>query len=309
MKAPFPITPEQTAIAIAYRNQSYIADEVLPRVTVGVSKFSWWQYVVSEAFSIPNTRVGRRSEPNQVEFNATEQTDSTEDFGLDDLVPQSDIDNAPRGHSPINQAVEGITDLILLDREKRAADIVFALATYPAANRVTLAGNDQWSDTANSDPIDDIQTGLDTPMVRPNIMVIGRQAFSKLAVHPKILKAVHGNAGDSGIARRAQLAELFELEAIYVGESRLNTAKKGQTPSYGRVWGKHCALHYRDRLATTQRGRVTFGITAQFGSRVAGTMPEPKKGLRGSHLVRAGESVKELVVSADAGYFIQNAIA
>ena len=33
--APFPIDPELTAIAIAYRNGRMIADEVLPRVPVG----------------------------------------------------------------------------------------------------------------------------------------------------------------------------------------------------------------------------------------------------------------------------------
>lgn len=309
-KAPFPVTPEQTAIAIAYSNASYIADLVMPRFVVGTQEFKYWKYAIDERFTIPDTKVGRRSRPNEVEFSATESEASTVDYALDDPIPQADIDNAPAGHSPVNNAVEGITDLIMLDREKRVADIVFAAATYGSSNKVKLTtATDQWNDPDDSDPIDDILTGLDTPMVRPNVMVLGRQVFAKLSTHPKILKAVHGNSGDSGIARRAQIAELFELEDVIIGESRLNTAKRGQTASYARVWGKHCALLYRDRRAATQRGRVTFGLTAQWGTRVAGSIPDRDIGMRGGQRVRAGESVKELVVSADAGYFIEDAIA
>jgi hypothetical protein len=38
-------------------------------------------------------------------------------------------------------------------------------------------------------------------------------------------------------------------------------------------------------------------------------MPEPKLGLRGGVRVRVGESVKELVIAKDLGYFFENAIA
>ena len=42
-KAPFPIIPELTGIAIAYRNRAMIADLVLPRVTpVSKEEFKTW---------------------------------------------------------------------------------------------------------------------------------------------------------------------------------------------------------------------------------------------------------------------------
>lgn len=88
MPAPFPIQPELTAIAIAYRNQSLIADEVLPRVPVGKQDFKYLKHAMAEGFTLPDTKVGRRSKPNDVEFSATEITASTEDFGLDDPVPR-----------------------------------------------------------------------------------------------------------------------------------------------------------------------------------------------------------------------------
>jgi len=308
--APFPINPELTAIAIGYKNQNYnlIADAVLPRVPVGKQDFKYWQYNLAEGFTVPDTKVGRKSKPNEVEFSATEQTASTLDYGLDACIPQADIDNAPANYDPVGRSVEQVTNLIQLDREVRAAGLVFNASNYATANKTTLSGTSQFSDYANSDPISVIQSGLDACIMRPNVMTIGRAAYTKLISHPKIVKAVHGNAGDAGIVARKALADLFELEEILVGEGFVNTAKKGQTASISRVWGKHIALIYRDKMADT-RGGTTFGFTAQFGDRIAGSDFDKNIGLRGGQRIRVGESVKELITASDLGYFIQNAIA
>lgn len=310
--APFPVQPELTAIAVAYRNEEYIADRVLPRVGVGVKTFKYLKYALGERFTIPNTLVGRKGAPNEVEFTATETEATAADYGLDDPVPQDDIDqaaNTPGAIDPLGDAVEGVMDLVLLDREKRTADLVFDAAQYAAANKVTLAGNDQWSvDHADSDPVADIMDGLDKVVMRPNIMVIGNAAWTKLRQHKKIAAAIFKQGTTAGIATREQVAELFELEEIIVGRAWVNTAKRGQAVTTARVWGKHCALVRRDQKANTRKG-VTFGFTAQYGGRVAGAMPDSKIGLRGGQRVRSGETVKEVITANDLGYFIQNAIA
>ena len=77
-----------------------------------------------------------------------------------------------------------------------------------------------------------------------------------------------------------------------------------------RVWGKHCALTVKDPLAATpMANRITFGFTVPYGTRVSGSIPEPKMGLRGSQRVRVGEAVKELITAADVGYFLENVVA
>lgn len=308
MKRPFPVDPHLTAIAIGFRNGAMIADQVLPRVPVGASKFKYWKYDPAEYLTVPETRVSRRGRVNEVSFSASEETASTEDFGLEDPIPQTDIDDAPQGHDVKGQAVEGITKLIELDRELRVANLVFDPATYPAANKEALVGTDQFSDFANSDPVGVITDALDAPLMRPNVMVIGRPAFSVLARHPKIVKAVNGNSGDSGIVARRAIAELFELDEVLVGESRVNNARKGQPANFQMCWGKHIALIHRDKQATNRQG-ATFGFTAQFGTRVAGAWEDRNIGLRGGQRVRAGESVKEVVSAASFGYFIENAVA
>jgi hypothetical protein len=50
-------------------------------------------------------------------------------------------------------------------------------------------------------------------------------------------------------------------------------------------------------------------LTAQWQNRIAGSVPEPKMGLRGGLTVTVGESVKEVVTANDLGYIIKAAIA
>lgn len=306
--APFPIQPELTAIALAYSNGKMIADALLPRRPVGKKEFKWLKHTLAETFTPVDTKVGRKSKPNEVDFTASELTGATEDNALDDPVPQDDIDNAPPNYNPLGRAVEGLTDLIMLGREKRVADLVFAAATYPTANKIALSGTSQFSDFANSDPIGVIMAGLDAVIMRPNVMAIGRAAFTKLIQHPKIVKAVLGNAGDSGAATRQQIAQLFELDEVLVGEGWVNTAKRGQAATMARLWGKHIALTYRNATADLTRG-VSFGFTAQFGGKIAGSNADPNIGMKGGQRVRAGESVKEVILASDCAYFIENAIA
>lgn len=312
----FPVNPELTAIAIAYQNPdaALIADKVLPRVPTP-KKFKYTKYTTEQGYTVPDTKVGRKSEPNMVDFGGTDVTDECQDYGLDDLVPNDEVAAyeampKPASGGPVSpQALSTmmLTGLVQLDREIRVAGTVFATGSYAAGNQATLSGTGQWSDRTNSDPLNAITTAMDIPLVRPNKMVIGQLAWTQLRMHPKLVQAIGRSAQTAGYASLQQIAELLELQEIIVGRAFYNTAKKGQTPTYTRAWGKHCALLHIDSLAA-QLSQPTFGWTAQFGTKIAGTIPEPKAGLRGGERVRSGESVKEIVVSTDAGYFFQNCV-
>lgn len=305
---PFPLDARLTAIALAYRNpdMAYIADDVLPRTPVDF-RFKWLSYNRDQMYGTPDTKVGRKSVPNEVEFNATEVEDRVEDYGLDDLVPNEDVDADNQGVDPLGMATTGIMQLVKIGREIRVANKVFAAATYPVGNKVVLAGATQWSD-ATSDPVAAIGDALDVPIMRPNIGVFGQATWTKLRRNPKIVQAIKGTDQGAGMVSREEFAEFFELQGLYIGQGFANTAKKGQPAAISRIWGKHAAFIYRDRTAGPQAG-MTFGFTGEFGSTIAGVIPEPKVGLTGSQRVRAGERLKEIVSAADVAYFFENAVA
>lgn len=313
MKFPFTPSPQYTAIALAYQNREMIADQVLPRLTVTAREFKWDQHEKSSLFQVPSTLVGRKGSPNEVEFTAEEKTSSVGDYGLDDVVPREDIEAAAGkpGLDPLGRATEGVTQLIMLDREIRTADLVFNAATYPTGNKVQLATNDQWNEYAQtaSDPVEDILTGKEAALMPYNTCVMGEAVWFALRRHPKLLAAFYPvNASGGGMLSLAQFAEFFEFERVLVGRAYKATNKPGQTLALSRVWGNHFAMHHQNPLASLRGNGITFGATAEYSTRFASTMEEPKVGLRGATRVRVGETVKELITAADCGYFIQDAI-
>lgn len=314
----FPVNPELSAVAIGYkpRDVDLIADIVMPRIPKGGQKFSYTKYSAADAFTVPSTLVGRKSEPTVVEFGGTLVPDETVDYGLDDIVPNSEVQaweamKRPSAGGPVNPLAKStslVTGLIMLDREVRVSSIVFSAATYPAANKTTLAGTSQWSDFSNSNPVDALLAALDVPLNRPNVITFGQAVWTKVRQHPKVVQAVFGPTNTGGMVSREQFAALLEVKRVVVGAGFVNTARKGQPANFQRVWGKHAAaLFVSEDMADADQ--PTFGFTAQFGERIAGDIPEPKMGLRGSVRVRVGESVKEVVADNASAYFFENAVA
>ncbi len=305
MNSPIPVLPYLTSIALNYKNVSLIADNVLPRVPVGKQLFRYLAYPQGDQFTVPDTKVGRTSKVNQVEFGATALTASTVDYALDNPIPQIDVLNAVgTGYDPESRGVELTTDLILLDREVRAASLVFSVGGYDSAHKEVLTY--PWDNATSSTPIEDITSALDSMLMRPNIMVLGNSVATALQTNPAILKAFYGNLGDSGIVPVQFLATLFGLDAVYVGRGWLNIAKPGQPVTLQRVWGNMAALIYRNSLATADQG-MSFGLTAQFEERYAGRIIDQDLGMRGGVRVRVGESVKELILAPDLGFLFENA--
>lgn len=306
---PFPIDPVRTGISLAYRNEEMIADVVLPVATpVARKEFTYLEFPIGEQLTIPDTKMGRRSEANTIELSATEQSSKVGDYALSDLVPNDDVTNAPEGYDPLNHATEVVTDLMMLDREVRTAGLVFNAGTYGAANKVQLAGATQYSHP-DADPFQSIWDALDIPLMRPNLVVFGQQVWNKAATHPKLIAKLYGSASTRGKARLADLAEELEVARIIVGKARVNTAKKGQDVALSRAWGKHVALLHVNPLANNERG-MTFGMTVPKGTRRAvRIIPEPKIGIGGSQRVQVEDQVKELITAANCGYFIQDAVA
>lgn len=308
---PFPIDPVLTGVSLAHKNAAMVADRVLPFASTPIetSEFKWNRFDFNEVITADSDgRVGRKSAPDEIEYGMTEDTASVEDYGFDDVVPNDDIAKAPKGFDPLAFATEMLTDRLMLVREKRVATKVFDPATYPAGNKLTLSGTSQWSHV-DSDPAAAIGDAADSMVTRPNCMVIGRAGWSKLRRHPKLLKATSLSGTDQGALTLAQAQEALEIPEIIVGEGWINLQRRGQAPVRQRVWGKHAALFYR-APSIAPNGRVmTFGWTQAFGTRVAGQIPEPKIGLRGSIRVRAGHSVKELISAPEAGFLFTDIIA
>lgn len=316
-KRPFVVDPVLTAIAIGYSNpaQALIADDVMPRQSVGAEIFKWTAYPLAEAFTVPDTEVGRRGQVNQITFSGEERESSVKDYGLDVPIPNSDIKASADArkqnrstYDPEQHSTMMLTKITQLDREVRVAAKVQDPTNYDATRRMTLVGTDKLSDFANSDPLGVLDAALQGTLIyRPNQMTMGNVVWNWLKRHPKLVNAIKGNLTNEGFITKQQLADLLDIKRVLVGDAHVNTARPGQPVNLTRAWGNFIAAHYTDATARPE-GEVTWGFTAQYGGKVAGRIEDPDIGLEGGFRIRVGERVKEEIVAQDVGYLIQDPV-
>ena len=304
--SPLFIRPDLSAIAIKYRQDNMVADEVMPRIKVEKQEFIHLADRMAEWITPPDTMVGRTGAPNMLSNSFEDPTQlATVNQGLDEPVPNQDQLNGPN-ESALGRATQRVVSLLELRREIRVAGMCATGANFTYTT--TLSGTSQWSDYVNSDPVGTILPQLDIPFMRPNILVMSREVWTKLRAHPKILMAIFGAVKTGGLANREQVAGLFEVDKLVIGSGFYNSAAKGQTLAKTRIWGKHLVGFYQHALGGPDGGN-TWAYTAQFGDRVAATYPDPKVGLFGGEWVRAGESVKEVIAAPEFAFQFLNAVA
>lgn len=303
-----PSDPHLTSLAIAYRNPDkvLVADSVLPRDdSLAETLFSYQRAKdVGQQFRLPHTAVGPKGKVNRLELDWESVPAQTEDNAID--VPLSFYDTKRKNARDIAAGLA--TSIIQLRHEFNVAQLVFNAASYVTGQKEELEG-DERLDHADyeGNPLELVDEALGKMLLRGNIAVFGQASWRKFRTNPKVVSAVLGNAGTSGLVTPAQVAAVLGLQEILVGEGWLNTSLPGVASNMVQVWGPHIALIHRDRNASTQGG-VTFGLTAQYGTRIAGWREEKDMGMRGGQIVRVGESTKPLIVAPYGGYFIENAV-
>lgn len=305
---PFVVVPSLTRIAMAVTNEEYIADAVIPRVPVAGELFEYTKVALKDGFQTPDDLIGRTGKLNELEFSSSDETDRTIDRGLAAPVPQKDVIAAsqanmadPRGH-----AAESLTHAMLLNREVRAAALLFDANNYAAGLKLTLDGTSgkyRWDDATNGDPIAQIENALGAMLVRPNTLTVGYLVWLAIRKHPKVISRLYGAASTRGTALLADVMSELELDSIRVGRAWKDTAAKGQTMVQARVWGNFAALtRVQTGLTSARTVQPTFAMTAQFQQRQAGTYFDPSRGRDGVEMIKVTEAVKELVAWQSAGY-------
>lgn len=304
MTTPFVQDTKLTAIAVGYKNDELIADQVAPRVIVPSEDFRWTEHNSHEMMTIPDTKVGRKGVPNEVEFTAQEKSGHTVDWGLSDVVPQSDIDKAKNNPSfdPLGRATLGVTKLVELAREQRVAKFVTDAGNY--THKQALGAGSKFSDY-DADFFEILGLALEQPLLRPNAFIVGHTEWFHLSRNKSLLKAMGRNVDtQEGKITRQEFVDLLEIDKIIVGKSRYNTANKGQAPSLSRLWGGTGAFHYINPNIMSLEEDMTFMATASYLGKVAHKQrKEPGEvGLRGGYKITVGDSCNEVQISKEAGY-------
>ncbi len=299
-----------TGLSVKYRNESNIWPFLLPIVQVGKRSDKFFRYNKEESFKLVDDKIGPKSLPNEVDWGISTDNYSVKDHALGDWLPQEVIDNSDSPIQPEIDTNDFLNALLDNQQEKRVADVVFNTATYPTGNKTTLSGTAQWSGSTD-DPIGDVLTAVESCFVRANTLVLGADAWKVFRKLPEVLDAVKGatryQGSPGGIATTGEVASLLEVERVLVGRGRYISTKEGQTATYARLWGKHCAaLHVAPSPGIKS---ITFGVTFSEMQRQTQRDFDPKRGVKGAHYLKVAWNSDEKVIASDLGYMIENAVA
>jgi hypothetical protein len=298
-----------TDLSIRYKNEQMIWPALMPAVKVSKRSDKFFVYKKEDSYRLADDAVAPRSMPNEITWGLLEDNYSVKDHALGDWLPQEVIDNADNPLQPEADTVDFLNMLLDVTQEKRVADIVFSAPVYPTENKVALSGTAQWGGAAD-DPIGDVMKAVEGCFLRANTLVFGAEAWSKFRQLPEVIDAVKSAArpaGGSGYATAPEVAALFEVEQVLVGRARYITSKEGQTPSYTRLWGKHCAALHTAKNPGVRS--ITFGLTFCEMLREVQREFDAKRGVKGAHYLKVAWNSDEKVIAPELGYLIQNAIA
>ena len=334
--SPTPTTPvgseeALTQIALSYmgvNEMGFVADDVLPSAEVITRSYQYEDFAKADPFRDIDTLVADNGRAKSISYSAALQDGGTDIHGLTASVGNQELEdymksrNAVRdamgrvpvmGGDPRSARIRLIIDLVKLAREKRVANLVFNDANYENASISDQAGS-KWNLEA-SNPLETISDAIADMIVRPNKMVIGLKGWVALRRHPKIVAAVVGKFGKqaakeaSGFASREQVAELFELKKIIVGESWINSKKRGAAANYGRLWGNDASLINTRPIADTRMPLMpVFGWTALYREMMVRWFPEHDIVVQGGEAYEVSMICREKAVSKDAGYRFKNII-
>ncbi len=298
-----------TNLSLKYRNDDMIWPLVMPVMKVNKRSDIWYVYNKADSFKLVDDSMGSTDLANEVSWGVATDNYSVKDHGLGDWLAQATINNADNPLQPEIDTNDFLNMCLDVAQEKRVVDKVFAAASYPVGNKVQLAGTDQWGG-ATDDPIDDVETAIESCFQRANTLVFGNDAWKIFRKLPEIVTAIKAMAGvtlDSGRVSAKDVAAFFEVERVLVGRARYNTAKPGQAASYTRLWGKHmAALHVNPNPGVKT---ITFGATICQMLRATARDFDPKRGTEGAHYIRPAWNSDEKIAASDCGYFIEDAVA
>ena len=292
-----------------YRNKVYIAEKILPTLTVKERSGKYAKYgkenlrtYTNQLLRAPGTRA------LQVDFSISQGNYVCTEKAIEKLVPDEFLNNTDDPYDPKRDATAFLMDNLWVNQEVALQAVMTSTATMTL--NTTLSGTGQWSDYANSDPINDIETAIEAVRTataqRPNVITMSRQVFLKLKYHPDIraqLKYTNGGQLSDGEMGKF-LADFFSLEEVIIGESVKNTSIDGQTDSISDVWGKDCWLIYRTPRPSLMN--ATFGLTLTDVPRLVDTYREEAFK---SDVVRVRYSYDQNLFDVNLCYLIKNAIA
>lgn len=314
-----------TNISVAYMQQDsqFIASKVFPIVPVEKKSNLFRTYVKGDWF---RDEAEKRA-PGTPSAGGGYGT-GTDSYFCDDYAFHKDIADQDRANADDDVNLDtGATDFVsqrlLLKREKLFAATAFATGVWANEREGVASGMTgtqflQLNDV-NSDPRALIKAGrrqmLATTGFKPNTLVMHYDVMDALIDHPDLVDRIKYTSRES--INAGLLAQIFDVERVFVAGAIENTAKEGQAPDVmDFLYGKHMLLCYvapRPSLMAPSAGYTFSWGYAPLRKGDDNTNRVQIKRFRleeiASERIEGEMAFDDRIVAGDMGFFYRNVVA
>lgn len=291
-----------TNLAIAYKNQAFVADRVFPIVRVVKEADTYYIFGKEELIDLNMLRAAG-AEAKEVAWNVSTATYNAEEYALRKLVPDRIVNNSDVAIRPMITTTNKLVKWLNLAYEKR----VQALAQDSAQCTSNATPSPHWN-AASPDIEKDVDTAKSTVRkacgIDPNCILLSATVKDFVKRDSTVRNLIRYTVPAYDLVKNGDLPPvLWNLETIVAGAIQ-NTAKEGQTESLADIWNDSVAVFYREN--TPSLDALTWGYTFRVADlSVSSYRWETRKGT----YVEASMIQDEKVVATACAYLIGNTLA
>nr|VFK15095.1 MAG: Phage major capsid protein E [Candidatus Kentron sp. LPFa]VFK30996.1 MAG: Phage major capsid protein E [Candidatus Kentron sp. LPFa] len=249
-----PIHPVLTTVVQGFKDQLFVADEVMPSVPVDLNEGKVitfgddiFDLIQSEHFGTANMRW--------IDVGYAHGVYSLDEYALEGLLSTKEMEKAAKsdGVQLETVCVSKVTQVLALLKEYKGANIVLNAANYDNDHKVDLA-TEKWTDDAN-DPAKDVDVARDAVRsstgLKPNTLLLSDKAFMAAKRNANVLK-VFKRQKAGAVPNESYMKEYFDVEKIVVGSAFYKNDQAGLTDIWGHdAWLGYVAPPKGDRAATS----------------------------------------------------------
>jgi hypothetical protein len=236
-----------TQISIAYRNQAFVSEEVLPVVPVMKKNDVFYKFSKQHFRSYKDAyAAGQRAQQIEVDLDARGFY-MADGHALEDSITDDEREQADPGAQLEVEKTEKLTNIIALNQE---VNFFNQITDANIPNHANLATTALWSDYVNSDPVTEILTRRRTIQSQigdfPNTLLLAQDVMDILSNHPRILDRVKYTAnGARNQLDEQDLARVFKVDKVLVSAALQQTVNEGQADTLGYLFAHNALLFYR----------------------------------------------------------------
>lgn len=241
-----------TNISVAYRQNAanFVADKVFPRVPVQYKSDLYFKFDKGDWLRSQMEARAPGTESAGTGWKMSTDSYTCETYALHKDIPDEVRENTQEPLDMDRNTTQFLTQQYLIHRDSLWQSTFFktgvwfkdwtgnALASDYANNTIM-----KW-DLPGSTPLQDVDQAMveieQKTGLRPNAMVIGPIAFSRLKNNDDVIQRVKYT--QRGIITEEMMAGMFGVATFLVARAVSNTANEGATDSVGYVFGKSVLL-------------------------------------------------------------------